>query len=47
MMAIRCEKAFGVKADTLCRIQTARDLVLAAAREHEKKIKVKPFRVAA
>ena len=26
MMAIRCEKAFGLKADTLCRMQTAHDL---------------------
>ena len=44
-MAIRFEKAFGLKADTLCRMQTAHDL--AAARQHEKKIKVKPFGVAA
>ena len=44
-MAIRFEKAFGLKADTLCRMQTAHDL--AAAREHEKKIKVKRFEVAA
>lgn len=44
-MAIRFEKAFGLKADTLCRMQTAHDL--AAAREHEKKIKVKRFGVAA
>ena len=44
-MAIRFEKAFGLKADTLCRMQTAHDL--AAAREHEKKIKVKRFSVAA
>jgi antitoxin HigA-1 len=44
-MAIRFEKAFGLKADTLCRMQTAHDL--AAAREHEKKIKVKPFSAAA
>ena len=44
-MAIRFEKAFGLSAETLCRMQTAHDL--AAAREHEKKIKVKPFGVAA
>jgi addiction module HigA family antidote len=41
-MAIRPEKAFGLKADTLCRMQTVHDL--AAAREHEKKITVKPCR---
>lgn len=44
-MAIRFEKAFGLKAETLCRMQTAHDL--AAARGHEKKIKVKPYRAAA
>ena len=44
-MAIRFEKAFGLKADTLCRMQTEHEL--AAAREHQGKIKVKPFRVAA
>ena len=44
-MSIRFEKAFGLKAETLCRMQTAHDL--AAAREHEKKIKVKPFGIAA
>jgi addiction module HigA family antidote len=30
-MAIRFEKAFGVKADTLCRMQTAHDLANARA----------------
>ena len=44
-MAIRFEKAVGLKADTLCRMQTVRDV--AAARKHEKKIKVKRFGVAA
>lgn len=44
-MAIRFEKAFGLKADTLCRMQTSFDL--ATARQHEKKIRVKPFSVAA
>ena len=44
-MAIRFEKAFGLKADTLCRMQTEHEL--AQAREHQNKIKVKPFRVAA
>ena len=43
-MAIRFEKAFGLKADTQAYMQTAHDL--AAAREPEKKIKVKPFSVA-
>lgn len=37
-MAIRFEKAFGVKADTLVRMQAAHDL--AEARSHEKSIKV-------
>jgi antitoxin HigA-1 len=44
-MAIRFEKAFGVKADTLLRMQTAYDL--AQARAHEKNIKVKKFQTAA
>ena len=44
-MAIRFEKAFGLKADTLCRMQTTHDL--AAARMHEKKIKVKLLGAAA
>jgi antitoxin HigA-1 len=38
-MAIRFEKAFGVKADTLLRMQTAYDL--AQARAHERDIKVR------
>jgi addiction module HigA family antidote len=38
-MAIRFEKAFGVKADTLLRMQTAYDL--AQARKNEAKIKVR------
>ncbi len=38
-MAIRFEKAFGLKADTLCRMQTAYDL--AAARKHGKQISVR------
>jgi antitoxin HigA-1 len=37
-MAIRFEKLFGVKADTLCRMQTAYDL--AQARIHQDEIKV-------
>ena len=37
-MAIRFEKAFGVKADTMLRMQAAHDL--AEARLHEKAIKV-------
>ena len=37
-MAIRFEKAFSVKADTLLRMQTAYDL--AQARNHEAEIKV-------
>jgi antitoxin HigA-1 len=37
-MAIRFEKLFGIKADTLCRMQTAHSL--AQARVHEHKIKV-------
>jgi antitoxin HigA-1 len=44
-MAIRFAKAFGLNADTLCRMQTAHDLV--AARQHEKKTKVKWFGEAA
>lgn len=38
-MAIRFEKAFGVKADTLLRMQTSYEL--AQARQHEADIKVK------
>ncbi len=37
-MAIRFEKAFGIKADTLCRMQTAHEL--AKARAHQDDIKV-------
>lgn len=37
-MAIRFEKAFGLKADTLCRMQTQHDLAL--ARRHQDDIKV-------
>lgn len=37
-MAIRFEKLFGIKADTLCRMQTAHSL--AEARAHEHKIRV-------
>ena len=37
-MAIRFEKAFGIKADTLLRMQTAYDL--AQARAHEDEIRV-------
>jgi addiction module HigA family antidote len=41
-MAIRFEKAFGVKAGTLLRMQTAYDL--AQARKNEAKIKVGPVK---
>ncbi len=44
-MAIRFEKAFGVKADTLLRMQTAYEL--AQARAHEKEIRVERFKAAA
>ena len=44
-MAIRFEKAFGVKADTLLRMQAAFELAL--ARAHEKNIRVKRFHSAA
>lgn len=40
-MAIRFEKAFGVRADTLLRMQTAHEL--AEARAHEGSINVKRF----
>ena len=40
-MAIRFEKAFGVRAETLLRMQT--EYKLAQAREHEKDIKVEKF----
>ena len=44
-MAIRFEKAFGVKADTLLRMQTAYEL--ARARAHEDEIKVDRLEMAA
>lgn len=44
-MAIRFEKAFGVKADTLLRMQTAYEL--AEARAHEREIRVERFGKAA
>ena len=43
-MAIRFEKALGLHADTLLRMQTAHDL--ANAREHESEIKVEPLALA-
>lgn len=44
-MAIRFEKAFGVKADTQLRMQTAHEL--AQARSHANEIKVERFEKAA
>lgn len=44
-MAIRFEKAFGLRAETLLRMQTRYDL--AQARVHERDIKVAPLRTAA
>lgn len=44
-MALRFEKAFGVKADTLLRMQVAYGL--AQAREHEDSIKVERLEMAA
>ncbi len=44
-MAIRFEKAFGIKADTLLRMQTAYEL--AQARRNEADIVVKPLTRAA
>jgi len=44
-MAIRFEKACGVRADTLLRMQTSYEL--AQAREHESDIKVRKFAKAA
>lgn len=44
-MAIRFEKAFGLQADTLCRMQTAYGL--ANARAYEDEILVEPLRAAA
>jgi len=43
-MALRIEKAFGVKMDTLMRMQVAFDI--AKTRKQENKIKVKPYRAA-
>lgn len=37
-MAIRFEKAFGVRADTMLRMQAAHDLALARAHENELKV---------
>lgn len=44
-MALRFEKAFGIKADTMMRMQTAYDL--AQARAHEADIKVERIEMAA
>jgi antitoxin HigA-1 len=44
-MAIRFEKAFGLKAETLCRMQTEHEL--AGARVRQDKIKVDRWRDAA
>ncbi len=44
-MAIRFEKAFGLQAVTLCRMQGAHDLAL--ARQHQDGIKVAPISIAA
>ena len=44
-MAIRFEKAFGLNADTMLRMQTAYEL--AQARAHESEIRVERFRDAA
>ena len=44
-MAIRFEMAFGLKADTLCRMQSAHDL--ARARAHQSEIVVTTFDAAA
>jgi antitoxin HigA-1 len=44
-MAIRFEKAFGLKAETLCRMQT--EYELANARAHQDEILVEPLREAA
>jgi antitoxin HigA-1 len=38
-MAIRFEKAFGLKADTLCRMQTNYDLAQAKATQEQIKVK--------
>jgi addiction module HigA family antidote len=44
-MAIRFEKAFGVRADTMLRMQAAHDL--ARVRAHEKDIKVERIEITA
>lgn len=44
-MAIRFEKAFGVRADTLMRMQTSYEL--AQARAHEDELDVEPLELAA
>jgi antitoxin HigA-1 len=44
-MAIRFEKAFGLQADTLCRMQTSYEL--AHARAHQDEIMVAPLKAAA
>jgi len=44
-MALRIEKAFGVKMDTLMRMQSAYDI--AQTRKREKEIRVRPFHPAA
>jgi addiction module HigA family antidote len=44
-MALRIEKAFGVKMDTLMRMQSAYEI--ARTRKREKLIRVRPFRRAA
>jgi addiction module HigA family antidote len=41
-MALRVEKAFGVRMDTLLRMQTAYEV--AAARLREREVKVRPYR---
>ncbi len=41
-MAIRFEKAFGVSADTLMRMQSAHDM--AQAREHEDELAIEPVK---
>ena len=42
-MALRIEKAFGVKMDTLMRMQASHDIARTRAREEE--IAVEPYRV--
>jgi len=44
-MALRIEKAFGVRMDTLMRMQAAYDI--AQTRKRERQIRVRPFRRAA